>query len=101
MSDDIRQNLNLETGKISWPELQRYFAGGRMLMVDPALDLVEVAALFATDEAGAVSSLLEEGKIAPASTEQARGWQEANPVFWAVVVAPWVLTQETSSAADQ
>ncbi len=96
MSGDIKQALNLETGKISWPELQRYFAAGRMLVVDGSLDLVEVAALFATDDAPEVAALLEGEQIAPASTAQARDWQETNPEFWAVVVAPWVLTQKIS-----
>ena len=96
--EEVEARLNLETGQIAWRDLQRYFAGGRLLVLDDALDLVKTAALFAEDQAGEVETLLKANRLVPASTAQARRWQETDAVFWAVVVAPWVLVQEINPA---
>lgn len=97
---NLAQQLNLETGKISWSDLQRYFAAGRLLLLDDELDLVETAALFVKDDASAVEALLGDSKLKPATTEQARDSQKVDSLFWAVVVAPWVLAQEITQATD-
>lgn len=89
-----RARLNQETARIPWRELQRFFAQGRVIAVDPELDLVELALQCALDEAGAIVGELEQGRMAPVSDEQARAWLEANAEVWAVVVKPWVLVQD-------
>lgn len=94
---DLSTKLNLETGRISWPELQRYFARGVVLVVAPELDLVSVAESFVRDESVSVENWISEQAIAGATTDQARLWEEQQPEFWAVVVAPWVLVQENRS----
>jgi len=35
---DLKQALNLETGKLGWPELQRYFAKGSVIVVADGID---------------------------------------------------------------
>ena len=42
-SELLRAKLNLETSKIAWKELQRFFANGTVLVVSTDMDLVEVA----------------------------------------------------------
>ena len=93
---DIRQKLNLETGKISWPELQRYFAGGRVIIVERDLDLIDTATLLVEDSSAEMEKLVAQGRIVRATDEHAIRWQDTDPLFWAVVVAPWVLVQEIS-----
>ncbi len=92
--DELRAKLNAETGKIHWPELERHFARGAVIRVTGDLDLVEVAVRMARDDRPAIERWLNEGKMDRASAEDARGWQQRDPLFWAVVVAPWVLVQE-------
>lgn len=92
--DELQQQLNLETGKISWPELQRHFARGVVIKVNQGLDLVEVAAHFVRDDKATIENWLNEGSVCRASDEDARQWIENQSDFWAVVVAPWVLVQE-------
>ena len=87
------QKLNLETGQISWPELQRYFARGVVIIVAKELDLVEVARQFSLDNKGAVQNWVQQGLIKHASDEDAKQWNETQQDFWAVVTAPWVLVQ--------
>jgi len=39
----LKDRLNLETARITWPELERYFASGKVIHVAATLDLIEVA----------------------------------------------------------
>ena len=90
---ELRQKLNLETARLSWTELARYFAGGRMIRVDEGLDLLDVAEAVAEDHSARVSSWLEAGSVAAVSDEEARRWHDADACLWAVVIKPWVLVQ--------
>jgi len=89
-----REKLNLETGRIQWSELQRYFAKGVLIEVDNTLDLVEVAQHFVNDNKSQIESWISEAKICRANDIQAKKWQRKNSEFWAIVVTPWVLVQE-------
>lgn len=95
---DLSTRLNLETGRISWPELQRSFARGVVLVVAAELDLVKVAESFVQDDSVAVDQWIKDKAVAGATLEQAKAWESSQPEFWAVVVAPWVLVQTIKSA---
>ena len=89
-----RADLNLETARIAWPELERHFARGVIIHVADTLDLVEVALAFANDDKAAVEDWLTAGEIRHLETGTARDWRRRDPELWAVVTAPWVLVQE-------
>lgn len=89
----LRTKLNLETARIEWPALARFFAQGRLIWVDAGLDLVEVAYQLARDDAEGIAAAQAHGQLAPVSDEQARRWLAAGEPLWAVVVRPWVLVQ--------
>jgi hypothetical protein len=91
---DLRAHLNAETGKVEWAEVERHFARGSVVKVDTKLDLVEVAACMARDDAGAIRGWMTDGTLARATEDDARAWSERRPLFWAVVAAPWLLVQE-------
>lgn len=92
--DELRAKINAETDKIRWRELERHFACGAVIRVTDDLDLVEVAVRMARDDRPAIERWLNAGKMDRASAEDARDWRQRDPLFWAVVVAPWVLVQE-------
>jgi hypothetical protein len=102
-SDDkiraLRRQLNSETGRIGWQPLQRPFARGVLLKVAMDMDLVEVAARITADDGETVRDWLASGSLARATAEDALDWQSRQPVFWAVVTAPWVLVQEAGEPA--
>ena len=87
------QKLNLETARISWQELQKYYAQGLVIIVSQNLDLVQTAALFVDDRGTEVSKLLNDTAVRKAADDDARQWNESGTYFWAVVAAPWVLVQ--------
>ncbi len=89
----FRAKINLETSKIAWKELQRFFAGGTALMVSADLDLVEVAFQMSEDNVKQIRQWAEAGKLMRVPDVQAREWVEADAPVWAVVVSPWVLVQ--------
>ena len=89
----FRAKVNLETSRIAWKELQRFFASGVAVAVDAELDLVEVALQFSKDNKAQVERWLLTGKVGKVSDEQAATWVAADTDMWAVVVSPWVLVQ--------
>lgn len=89
----LRGKLNSETARIPWRELQRYFAGGYTLNVDPQLDLIEVAYQMHCDNAAQVEQWMNSNLIHQVSNEQAREWYNDDQIMWACVIKPWVLVQ--------
>ncbi len=88
-----RAKVNLETARIAWRELQRFFASGAAIYVSPALDLVEVAFQVSRDNKTQVLAWMEAGQVARVTDAQALAWYEADADMWAVVVSPYVLVQ--------
>ena len=94
MNELEKEKVNLETAKITWTDLQRFFAKGEVVWVCNELDLVEVSYQFSIDDKNSVKNWLENQQIALVSDEQALRWFETNAELWAVVVKPWILVQE-------
>ncbi len=90
----LRAKVNLETSRIAWKELQRFFASGAALAVSSKLDLIEVAYQMSADNKAQVAQWLQEGALAKVADEQAAAWYEADADMWAVVISPWVLVQQ-------
>lgn len=95
-SELLRAKLNLETARLTWSELERHFARGSVVKVAPEIDLLEAALQIAENNAVAVQQWLTEGRMTRADLPDAKDWHTRQPGFWAVVVAPWVLVQETT-----
>ncbi len=93
-SDILRAKLNLETAQLGWSELERHFARGDVIKVAVGVDLIDAALHIAENNAATVEAWLVEGRIARAELADAEDWHARQPMFWAVVVAPWVLVQE-------
>jgi hypothetical protein len=89
----FRAKVNLETSRIAWKELQRFFASGMAVFVAAELDLVEVAFQFSRDNKAQVERWLLTGKVGKVTDAQAATWVETDAEMWAVVVSPWVLVQ--------
>ena len=99
-SDLLRAKLNLETAQLGWPELERHFARGDVIKVAVGVDLIDAALHIAENNTASVEAWLAEGRIARAELSDAEDWHARQPMFWAVVVAPWVLVQEAVKQLD-
>jgi len=89
----IRAKLNSETAKIGWKELQRFFAGGKLLYVKSDLDLIDVAFAIHQDEQEKVQQWMEQNRLSKVSDLQAKDWFGDNRLLWTLVVKPWILVQ--------
>ena len=89
--------INLETAQIPWKELERFFAGGRIISVDDRVDMIRVAQLMAADDVKAVSDMMEKKEIEKVTDSQAQIWADTDALLWAVVVKPWILVQQRKS----
>lgn len=92
----LRGKLNLETARVSWRDLQRFFARGAAIFVDPKLSLVDVAAVIGEDDSRQVQQWMAISQLGPVSDQQASAWLEDDQQMWTVVVKPWVLVQPAS-----
>jgi len=92
-----RAKVNLETARIAWKELQRFFASGSAIHVSEELDLVEVAFQMSRDNSALIQQWMVAGKLGKVTDAQAAAWFETDALVWAVVVSPWVLVQPSSS----
>jgi hypothetical protein len=92
--DIAREKVNLETSKIAWKELQRFFASGTAVFVASPLDLVDVAYQFSIDNKNQVELWMQNNQVALVSDQQALDWLESDAEVWAVVVKPWILVQK-------
>jgi len=95
--EEIRGVLNGQTGKLGWQELEKHFARGVVIKVDPAMDLIETGAAFVQDNKQQIESWMNDSKVCKANDNDALDWSEHKPVFWTVVVAPWVLVQKVTN----
>jgi len=89
----LRIKVNMETSRIYWKELQRFFASGVAIVVNLKLDLIDVALQMHCDNKVQIETWMSAGEIAKVSDIQAAIWLESNSEVWAVVISPWVLVQ--------
>ncbi len=97
--EELRGVLNGQTGKLGWQELEKHFARGVVIKVDPAMDLIETGVAFVQDNKRQIETWMNDGKVSRADDSDALDWSKHKPVFWTVVVAPWVLVQEITVPA--
>lgn len=89
-----QQRFEKELAKISFQELQKFFAKGMMIIVSEQLDVIDVAMKLHRDDVKAIQQWIDEAKIVRAHDDHAKQWVENRVEFNAVTVAPWVLVQE-------
>jgi hypothetical protein len=96
--DALVAEFHGQTARISWHDLQTYYARGAVVQVAGELDLVDVAVQLRLDNAAGFQSWMDGELVGAVSEDLAREWFDNNTVLWSVVVAPWVLVQlrETS-----
>lgn len=93
----LASRLNLETAPISWPELERFFARGRVLRVNSELDLIDVAVALHDDDIKQFQQWTDAKQVEHLQDATAKQWVEDDSSLWGVVIAPWVLVQDRRS----
>jgi hypothetical protein len=89
----LREKLNLETAEIPWKELQICFAQGKLLIIDTAADIIDIASLISENDSEKLKHLIHNDNIAFATPEWIKTYCHEDTLLWAVVVAPYVVAQ--------
>ncbi len=82
-----------ETAKISWKDLEKFYAQGKLILVSESLNLVEVGYSISLDDATRIIEWMEGGLLLKQFDAQARTWHAQDAEVWSVVIHPWVLVQ--------
>lgn len=99
--EQLKAKLVMETARLPWTELQRFYARGQVVRVAADLDLIEAAMAVAEDDKDQVKPWLDKGLFGDVAPAQAQDWYDRGASLWTVVVAPWVLVQEDRPQAAQ
>lgn len=89
----LRAEINLQTARMPWKELLRFFATGTVIFVSDELDLVDVGVQISIDNKSAVAQWMADNQVGSVTDEQAKIWLDADATLWSVVVKPWLLVQ--------
>ena len=98
--EDLLTKLNKETARLNWKELEPHFARGSVIRVSKGVDLIAVAKVIAEDNTSSLEQWIQQDEVNNASVEEAKVWADNQSDFWAVVVAPYVIVQETERKLD-
>ena len=90
---ELVNDLNRQTSKIGWREIQRFYAAGDAVYVKSGMDLVNVAAEVALDNSAQLKQWMEADEVHAVTEAQATAWFDGEKTVWAVVVSPWVFVQ--------
>ena len=90
----LKERLNLQTARISWSEIERFFARGRVLDVTAEVDLIEVAVALTEDNVEKFDRWTHANQVRHLSDATAKQWVADDNNLWAVVIAPWVIAQK-------
>lgn len=98
--EELRVHLHGETGKLSWPELEKFFAQGILFKVTKGIDILDVAIVMTRDDKDTLQKWVDDGSVAAVKAEDAKKWNDASATLWTVVVAPFALVQEAKLKLD-
>lgn len=88
-----RNELNRQTAKISWKELEVFFANGTAIYVSSKLDLIDVGLEISLDNKIQIEEWMSENMVYRVSDRQAQSWLDSEEMLWSIVIKPWVLVQ--------
>jgi len=100
MSEELRKHLANEVHRVDWRPLSPHAKRGGLVLVDPRLDIVEVALAVAQDDSARVQQWMQSQQLARPSDEQMESWRdETEERFTVIIVQPYVLAQRDTGPA--
>lgn len=98
MGDGLRARLAQEIQRVDWKPLGPHAKRGGMILVDPRLELLEVAVAVAQDDSERVQRWMVAQQLTRPTDAQIETWQhEAGERFTVAIVQPYVLAQRDPS----
>ena len=82
-----------ETATINWQSLEKFYAQGKVVLVEGDLNLIDVAYSLSINETADSETLLESKQLNRDFNNQAKLWHQEDAEVWCVVIKPWILVQ--------
>jgi hypothetical protein len=96
MQKSLTEKLKNEIGTANWPLLKPHAERGVLLIINPPLDLLEVAVQVAEDRTEQIRMWLDNSKISRPTSAQLKEWEMGKNIFTCIIVHPFVLIQLSS-----
>lgn len=91
----LKEKLAQDVADISWKDLQPHAKRDAIIIVQPELDLTEVALAIAEDNTAVVQGWIGTQSITKPTAQQLTDWnQTLDKQFMALIVQPFVIIQE-------
>ena len=98
---DLRTELTAAIDEAEWEWLEPHVRRDSVIVVQPGLDLVDVALALADDNTLSVQRWIDESLISKPSPDQVAAWNLRQAKrFNALIVQPYVLVQERGDRAE-
>ena len=92
---DIQTQLRDELAPMDWETIIPHVKRDAVIIVDPSLDLIEVATAIAEDQVAPVQSWIQAGLLHKPSTTDLSDWNhDLQKEFQTLIVQPFVLIQD-------
>ena len=93
MQKSSTEKLKNEIGTANWPLLKPHAEREVLLIINPQLDLLDVAVQVAEDRTEQIRIWLDDGKITRPTSAQMKEWEMGETIFTCIIVHPFVLIQ--------
>ena len=94
MTDDIHEKLREELDIVDWRALRSQLRRDSVILVEPELDLVEVAWCVAKDRSAEVAGWIDAGQLRKPTAAELTAWErDLDKSFRMLIVAPYLLVQ--------
>ncbi len=93
-TDDLHSQLAKSLDQAPWLWIKPHAERDAVIVVDPALNLLDVGEKVARDQSTEVGKLIAKGQLKKPTHEQLEAWNlDASRLFKMLVVQPYVLIQ--------
>ncbi len=93
--DELTEKLKGELLETTWDELRSQLVRDSIILVDPALNLLEVGLKVVQDDKTAIAGWIGGKQMTKPTTEQLKAWEaQLDKKFKMLIVQPFVLAQE-------
>ena len=101
-NQDLRAQLQENLDEAEWDWLIPHVKRDSLVVVTSQLDLLDVGVAIATDNVSSIQRWISEALIYKPSPEQISDWnQNSTKKFDAIIVDPFVVVQESSTASQE
>ncbi|MDI3283023.1 DUF2288 domain-containing protein [Polyangium sp. 15x6] len=96
----MRERIAETLGDVHWSDLRAHLARDAVIIVDDALDLLDVGVALAKNDVPSVDAWIRAGKLQKPTAEELTRWSlDASTRFLAAIVQPFVLIRRPPAKA--